>query len=106
MQVSTFKEKLTERIYNNNSNYVIVAKFGDKLGASGVVEKGIEDPINFIDNSMIIAIKNDFKCDVSLDNCKCEIQTDEDEATYTIRENDLVCSLIFSINQDDHKENK
>ena len=106
MQITTFKEKLIERIYNNNSDYVVMARYGDKIEATGVVEKDVEDPINFIDNSMIVAIKNDFICGVSLDNCKCDINSDEDEATYTIRENDLVCTFIFSIKQDSHKENK
>lgn len=98
MSINTneFKDKIVEKIYSNTKNYVIKMETNGGWGIDGIIECDNEEPINFCDNDMIIALANDLKCNISLNESQCEIVSDEEEDdTYIIKNKESSCTLTF-----------
>lgn len=96
MNTSDFKDKIVEKIYSNTKNFVVNMKTNSGWGIDGIIEHGNEEPIDFDEGNMIIALADDLKCNIPLDESECEIKSDEEEEdTYIVKNKGGICILTF-----------
>lgn len=98
MQISTFKNKIIEKIYSNKKDFVVRMKTESGLEVIGTIEHNLEDPIDFLEDKMIIALADNLKGIIPLG--ECEIVSDEGyEDTYVVKYKEIV--FILGFNDDD-----